>query len=59
MAAPSVSTGASFKAFTVETGSLKDNEVWALQEDDENALSISLAIFFFFFFFFFAYLGSS
>jgi signal transduction histidine kinase/ligand-binding sensor domain-containing protein len=32
--------GASFRAFTVETGSLKDNEVWALQEDDENALWI-------------------
>jgi ligand-binding sensor domain-containing protein len=32
--------GASFRAFTVETGSLKDNEVWALQEDDEKALWI-------------------
>lgn len=32
--------GASFTAFTVETGSLKDNEVWALQEDDEHALWI-------------------
>jgi streptogramin lyase len=32
--------GAGFRAFTVETGSLKDNEVWALQEDDENALWI-------------------
>ncbi|MGD0616822.1 MAG: two-component regulator propeller domain-containing protein [Bryobacteraceae bacterium] len=32
--------GASFRAFTVETGSLKDNEVWALQEDDEHALWI-------------------
>src|SRR3954469_22940318 len=26
--------GASFKVFTVETGSLRDNEVWALLEDD-------------------------
>ena len=32
--------GASFKAFTVETGDLRDNEVWALQEDDEHALWI-------------------
>jgi signal transduction histidine kinase/ligand-binding sensor domain-containing protein len=32
--------GASFRAFTVETGNLKDNEVWALQEDDQNALWI-------------------
>ena len=32
--------GASFTAFTVETGSLKDNEVWALQEDNEGALWI-------------------
>ncbi len=32
--------GTSFTAFTVETGSLKDNEVWALQEDDEHALWI-------------------
>ncbi len=32
--------GASFTAFTVENGSLKDNEVWALQEDDEHALWI-------------------
>jgi signal transduction histidine kinase/ligand-binding sensor domain-containing protein len=32
--------GASFTAFTVETGSLKDNEVWALREDDEHALWI-------------------
>ncbi len=32
--------GASFTAFTVETGSLKDNEVWALLEDNENALWI-------------------
>ena len=32
--------GASFTAFTAETGSLKDNEVWALQEDDEQALWI-------------------
>ncbi len=33
--------GASFTSFTVETGSLKDNEVWALLEDDENALWIA------------------
>ncbi len=32
--------GKSFTAFTVETGSLRDNEVWALQEDDEHALWI-------------------
>src|SRR5258706_11189578 len=32
--------GAAFTAFTVETGSLKDNEVWALQEDDEHSLWI-------------------
>jgi ligand-binding sensor domain-containing protein/signal transduction histidine kinase len=32
--------GASFKAFTVQTGDLRDNEVWALQEDDERALWI-------------------
>jgi len=27
--------GESFTAFTTQTGSLKDNEVWAIQEDDE------------------------
>jgi ligand-binding sensor domain-containing protein len=27
--------GSSFTAFTVETGSLRDNEVWGLQEDNE------------------------
>jgi signal transduction histidine kinase/ligand-binding sensor domain-containing protein len=32
--------GTGFRAFTVETGSLKDNEVWALQEDDQHALWI-------------------
>ena len=32
--------GASFKAFTVESGDLRDNEVWALEEDDEHALWI-------------------
>jgi ligand-binding sensor domain-containing protein/two-component sensor histidine kinase len=32
--------GASFTAFTVETGSLRDNEVWAIQEDDEGGLWI-------------------
>lgn len=32
--------GAGFTAFTVETGSLKDNEVWALLEDNEHALWI-------------------
>lgn len=32
--------GASFKAFTAETGDLRDNEVWALQEDDDHALWI-------------------
>lgn len=32
--------GAGFTAFTVETGSLQDNEVWALQEDDEGGLWI-------------------
>ena len=30
--------GASFTAFTVETGSLRDNEVWALKDDDEGGL---------------------
>ncbi|HKE58408.1 MAG TPA: two-component regulator propeller domain-containing protein [Pyrinomonadaceae bacterium] len=30
--------GTSFTAFTVETGSLRDNEVWAIQEDDEGGL---------------------
>ncbi len=32
--------GSSFKAFTIETGSLKDNEVWALQEDNDGGLWI-------------------
>ena len=32
--------GTSFTAFTVETGSLRDNEVWAIQEDDEGGLWI-------------------
>ena len=32
--------GATFTAFTVETGSLRDNEVWAMQEDDEGGLWI-------------------
>ncbi len=32
--------GATFTAFTVETGSLKDNEIWALKEDDEGVLWI-------------------
>lgn len=32
--------GATFTAFTVETGSLRDNEVWAIQEDDEGGLWI-------------------
>jgi signal transduction histidine kinase/ligand-binding sensor domain-containing protein len=32
--------GATFAAFTVETGSLRDNEVWAIQEDDEGGLWI-------------------
>jgi ligand-binding sensor domain-containing protein/two-component sensor histidine kinase len=32
--------GASFVAFTVESGSLRDNEVWAIQEDDEGGLWI-------------------
>jgi signal transduction histidine kinase/ligand-binding sensor domain-containing protein len=30
--------GATFTAFTVETGSLRDNEVWAIQEDNEGGL---------------------
>ncbi len=33
--------GATFTAFTVETGSLGDNEVWGLQEDDDGGLWIS------------------
>lgn len=32
--------GSTFTSFTVETGSLKDNEVWALKEDSEYALWI-------------------
>ena len=32
--------GAHFTAFTVQTGSIKDNEVWSLVEDDEGALWI-------------------
>ena len=32
--------GTTFTAFTVETGSLRDNEVWAIQEDDEGGLWI-------------------
>lgn len=32
--------GATFTAFTVESGSLRDNEVWAIQEDDEGGLWI-------------------
>jgi ligand-binding sensor domain-containing protein/two-component sensor histidine kinase len=32
--------GADFTAFTVESGSLRDNEVWALQEDDYGGLWI-------------------
>ncbi|PWT94536.1 MAG: hypothetical protein C5B55_02550 [Blastocatellia bacterium] len=32
--------GTNFTAFTVETGSLHDNEVWAIQEDDEGGLWI-------------------
>ena len=32
--------GTSFTAFTVETGSLRDNEVWAIQEDNEGGLWI-------------------
>ncbi|MEP6902941.1 MAG: two-component regulator propeller domain-containing protein, partial [Actinomycetota bacterium] len=32
--------GATFTAFTVETGSLLDNEVWSLLEDNEGGLWI-------------------
>ncbi|HTZ21888.1 MAG TPA: two-component regulator propeller domain-containing protein [Opitutaceae bacterium] len=32
--------GANFTVFNVQTGSLKDNEIWALKEDDEGALWI-------------------
>src|SRR5262249_10492961 len=32
--------GAAFTAFTVETGTLKDNEVWALREDSDGGLWI-------------------
>src|SRR5271157_4458138 len=32
--------GESFTAFTIRTGALKDNEVWALQEDDAGGLWI-------------------
>ncbi len=32
--------GSSFTAFTVDTGSLRDNEVWSIQEDDEGGLWI-------------------
>jgi signal transduction histidine kinase/ligand-binding sensor domain-containing protein len=32
--------GTTFTAFTVESGSLRDNEVWAIQEDDEGGLWI-------------------
>lgn len=32
--------GVSFTAFTVETGSLRDNEAWALQEDEAGGLWI-------------------
>ena len=32
--------GSSFTAFNVDTGSLRDNEVWAIQEDDEGGLWI-------------------
>ncbi len=32
--------GTTFTAFTVATGSLRDNEVWAIQEDDEGGLWI-------------------
>src|SRR5450631_513968 len=32
--------GESFTAFTMQTGALKDDEVWALQEDDEGGLWI-------------------
>ena len=30
--------GEHFTEFTVQSGDLKDNEVWALQEDDDGAL---------------------
>ncbi len=33
--------GTAFTAFTVESGSLKENEVWALQEDEEGTLWIA------------------
>ena len=32
--------GTSFTSFTVETGSLRDNEVWTIQEDDDGGLWI-------------------
>jgi ligand-binding sensor domain-containing protein len=32
--------GTSFTAFTVETGSLRDNEVWTIQEDNDGGLWI-------------------
>src|SRR5512141_1985349 len=32
--------GATFLAYTVQTGSLRDNEVWSLAEDDDGALWI-------------------
>lgn len=32
--------GSTFTAFTVQSGSLRDNEVWAIQEDDEGGLWI-------------------
>jgi signal transduction histidine kinase/ligand-binding sensor domain-containing protein len=32
--------GSSFTAYTVDTGSLRDNEVWAIKEDDEGGLWI-------------------
>jgi len=32
--------GTSFTTFTVETGSLRDNEVWAIQEDNTGGLWI-------------------
>ena len=32
--------GSTFTAFTVDTGSLRDNEVWEIQEDDEGGLWI-------------------
>src|ERR1017187_768372 len=32
--------GEAFTAFTVQSGALKDNEVWSLQEDDEGGLWI-------------------